>query len=560
MKKNLFFLLLTFILIVPSFFSLLRPGYFPMQDDMQAFRLQQLDKCVKDGQIPCRWVPDAGYGYGYPQFNFYAPFVYYLGEVFHLVGWQFIDSVKILFILGFVLAGFAMFLFVQELFGGLPAVLAAVLFTYSPFRAQEVFVRGALSEFWAGVFFPLILWALLKLVKEGKRRYLIFSALSIAGLFITHNLLSFLFMPIVLLWLIYLFVTFKKTFDCKKVASALLLGFGVAAFFVLPMLLEMKYVHTETMLGGYFDYRQHFVSFKQLLFSNYWGYGSSQLGPNDDLNLSTGILNWTLSALALIAAFLTAFKKKRNIFWLTFFSFTLGLAFLFLIHQRSSFVWILAKPLSYLQFPWRLLIFSSLIFSFLGGVFISLAGKYRYLLGILIVVILFGLQVNFFKPVSWLKIGDKEKFSSVYLQKQVTASIFDYLPIYAKLPPEAKAPDLPEVLAGKAEFRDYFKTSDYQKGKLEIIDKAVIRLPLFDFPGMKVTLDNKEITHVNNNCTKEKFCLGLITFEAEAGVYDFAVRLNNTPLRSISNLVSLGSLMILVFLLFVKNEKIIQKD
>jgi len=97
-NKKYIFSILLFLLIIPSFFSLLRPGFYSMQDDLQAFRLHQMHQCLSDFQIPCRWVPDAGFGYGYPQFNFYAPGVYYLGEIIHLLGIQFIDTVKFLFI------------------------------------------------------------------------------------------------------------------------------------------------------------------------------------------------------------------------------------------------------------------------------------------------------------------------------------------------------------------------------------------------------------------------------------------------------------------------------
>jgi len=114
-KKRYFYPVLLLILILPSILPLMRTGYFFMQDDLQAFRIQQIDKCFVDGQFPCRWVPDAGYGYGYPQFNFYPPSVYYLGEIFHLAGMQFVDSVKLMFILGYILSALAMYLFVKDL-------------------------------------------------------------------------------------------------------------------------------------------------------------------------------------------------------------------------------------------------------------------------------------------------------------------------------------------------------------------------------------------------------------------------------------------------------------
>src|SRR3989344_1077112 len=132
LNKPYFLVIILTLLIIPTFVSLLRTGYFPMQDDLQAFRVHQMDKCIQDMQIPCRWVPDAGYQDGYPQFNYYPPSVYYLGEVLHLIGFQFIDSVKILFILGFIFSAWAMFLFLRAVFGNWSALVGAVLYSYAP--------------------------------------------------------------------------------------------------------------------------------------------------------------------------------------------------------------------------------------------------------------------------------------------------------------------------------------------------------------------------------------------------------------------------------------------
>ncbi|MCX6705300.1 MAG: hypothetical protein NT162_03115 [Candidatus Woesebacteria bacterium] len=88
--KRLIPIFVLIMLIFPTFSKLLQPGFFSMQDDLQAFRVYEMDKCFDDFQIPCRWVPDAGYQYGYPQFNFYPPLPYYLGAGLHRIGFQYI--------------------------------------------------------------------------------------------------------------------------------------------------------------------------------------------------------------------------------------------------------------------------------------------------------------------------------------------------------------------------------------------------------------------------------------------------------------------------------------
>jgi hypothetical protein len=110
-SKTWNWLALLLILIIPTFLALLRPGFFPMQDDLQAFRQYEMNQCFADLQIPCRWVPDMGYKYGYPQFNFYSPGVFYFGQVFRVFNIQFIDITKLLFVLGFVLSAVTMFIF-----------------------------------------------------------------------------------------------------------------------------------------------------------------------------------------------------------------------------------------------------------------------------------------------------------------------------------------------------------------------------------------------------------------------------------------------------------------
>src|SRR3972149_11736898 len=113
MKKIINFLkvhkwFLVILLSLPIFWRLLPFGIHSMQD-FHLFRLYEFDKCVESLQIPCRWAPDAGLGYGEPLFNFYSQLTYVFGEVIHLVGFSLIDSLKGLFILSFILSAVSMF-------------------------------------------------------------------------------------------------------------------------------------------------------------------------------------------------------------------------------------------------------------------------------------------------------------------------------------------------------------------------------------------------------------------------------------------------------------------
>lgn len=559
-----FLIILLILLTIPTFWTMIRPGFFPMQDDLQAFRVFEMDKCFQDFQIPCRWVPDMGYQYGYPQFNFYSPSVFYLGEVFHLFGLQFIDSVKLLFILGFILSALTMFLFLQSIFGRMPAFFGALLYTYVPFKAVQVYVRGSLSEFWALVIFPLLFWSSYQFIKTKQTKYGLFLAGSICLMLTTHNLLSILILPVLAVWCLVLLKIEKRWKMTHFLISFGLLGLGLASFFILPALFEKQYVHTETLLSGYFDYRQHFVSLQKLFLSNEWGYGSSNLGQTETLNLSTGIVQWICGIVGLLGGVLF-FKKDRKLSFLIFFAGGVALLSLFMIHQKSSFIWAIIPGLNWLQFPWRFLSLSTFFLSFLGAASIyylqflhlSFLRKQQSLVaGLIFIIAAISLAVTFYHPKDWYNISDKDKFSGQSWEKQLTISIFDYLPIFAKLPPNHVAPAVPESLEGDTKIDSYSKSSNHQNGFVITTNGTTIRLPLFDFPGMETLVDIKQVSHSHDNCTNEEYCLGLITMSIPPGYHAFSAQLTDTPIRTLGNSISLASLLLLIGGFFYSLRKI----
>ncbi len=553
-KKELFWTLAIILLTLPVYSKLIQPGFFPMQDDLQAFRVYEMDRCFDDGQIPCRWVPDAGYQYGYPQFNYYPPSVYYVGAALHRLGIQYIDTIKILFVAGYLVSAIAMFALVRAILGNWPGFVASILYTYIPYKAVEVYVRGALNEFWSLAIFPLIFWALYELIKTEKKKYFIWLAVSIGILLITHNLMTLIFAPFALAWATFWLVRTKKWKATLQIALSGLLGLGLAAFFFLPVLVERKFVHVESLLSGYFDYRQHFVSLYRLFLSREWGYGSSGF-PNELLNLSTGLIQWVAGLVAIGLAIIN-FKKKKEISMLAIFLGAMSITALFMIHMKSSFIWARLPVLWWMQFPWRFLSVAIFLLAPLAAIGVALSGKLKYFFGTILIIFAIILNIGFFVPKAWLQISDKDKFSGSSWEKQLTISIFDYLPIYAKLPPPSKAPALPEILDGNAKFTDYSKGSNYQKGKIEVNKDATVRLPLFDFPGMKVTTNGSVVAHYHNDCRGQVYCLGLITFKLPKGSYNFEVRLTNTPIRVVGNYLSLTSILVLIWLIIKKDEKV----
>ncbi|MBU1032095.1 hypothetical protein KKE03_04230, partial [Patescibacteria group bacterium] len=128
--SNLYFfigLLLTLSLLWPLFTA----PYFIHHDDVQVIRVYEMDKCFKDGQIPCRWVPDLGGLYGYPIFNYYAPLPYYFGELIYFLTGSLLISAKTMFALSFLGAYIFMYLLGSKMWGKMGGSISAVFYSFA---------------------------------------------------------------------------------------------------------------------------------------------------------------------------------------------------------------------------------------------------------------------------------------------------------------------------------------------------------------------------------------------------------------------------------------------
>ena len=318
MKKDLFLLVL---LIFPAFAWLLQPGYFSMHDDLQSMRQYQLDKCFTDWQIPCRWVSDLGYGYGYPLFNYYPPLPYLIGQPFRALGFQYIDVVKIIGILGFGITALNMYLLGREFWGRGGGLISSVFYTYAPYHSVDFYVRGAINEFWAMAFYPLIFWTTYKLIASQKPKWISFASLSIAALMLSHNPMLMIFAPVLILWCLFWLIKFRSVksivyLTIRNLSLSALWSLGLAAFFTLPVLFETKFVSVWTLTSGYFNYLAHFLDVRQIFLNINWGYGSSELGPNDSMSFALGFLHWIIPILILLFIFSKKFMScMQHKYW-----------------------------------------------------------------------------------------------------------------------------------------------------------------------------------------------------------------------------------------------------
>ena len=551
--KNLLFFLILIVAIIPTFYSLLKQDYYVMHDDTQMIRQLEFEKCLKDGQIPCRWSPDLGYEYGYPLFNFYPPLPYIVGQFYRTLGFSFMNSVKLSAATQIILSTIFMYFLAKSLFGRIGGLFSAIFYAYVPYHALNIYVRGAYNEAWAAVFFPLIFYFSYKLIKTSKTKNVIGLALAYSGLFLSHNPMLLTFTPFFIAWTLFWLIIEKKITFSKKIINQLplftkflfsgLLSLSLTAFFVLPMIFETKYTQIQSMFQGYYHYSVHFVSLFQLFISNFWSDGASVPGPNDGLSFMVGYLHWTIPLLIVIFCLYLLIKKKpiSNKIIISIFLSFLGLFSIFMAHNKSTFLWQIFTPVQKIQFPWRFLNNTAFLLSLSVGVLPFVFHKYinkktSIIISFLFIVVLFLLNFTYFKPLQSYSITDDQKFSGGNWTSQIASGIYDYLPKTANQPAKTAAiPYITKVdpknsiinLSGQKKGTDwlFFNLFLNQDSKITISQLA--------FPEFQITDKGQKIDY---QIEPE---MGLMVLNLKAGEHQIYVKLKNTPIRTIANYISL---------------------
>lgn len=527
-------ILITLLTLLPFFNS----KFFYTQDHIFIARLQQMSIALSSGQFPVRWAPDLRFGE--PLFNFYAPLPYYLGSVISLLGLNFIWVAKVLFVLSSILSALTMYLFCRKLFTKYASFVVVALYTLAPYRAVDLYVRGALSEAWAFVFFPLIFYASTILSQKVNLMGILLLAFSLAGLILTHNVMTLMFLPFLVLWWIYIVLSEKNIRVILSFLTALIFSLGLSASFLLPALLERQFIQTQYLLVGYFDFRAHFVAYRQF-FSTFWGYGSSLWGPKDGLSFQIGPVHWAVFLLAVIGGLI--YRKNRKFLLMLPL---LGIGFfvsIFLQHNKSAFLWEAIPLMAFIQFPWRFLAISIFFVSIMGGVATDYFGQRFKLLYLVLIVLLIIINFQYFRPKEYVDDSFFDKFLNTQSMRKGVDLTKDYLPIWVK-GVDGEVFETPRAEKGEIIISEIERKSTSLSANIQVISDSLIEAPITYFPGWEVWTNDRLIPQ------SAPSKMGLIRFELPKGNFQLRIELKDTLVRTIGNMISLGSLLLGVMLLY----------
>lgn len=448
--KKLFPYLLFLLVVGISVRPLLANQFFRVHDFTHGARVVEMFRGFQDGQIPVRWSKNFGYGYGMPTFLFYAPLPYIIGSFFYWITENLVFSLKIIWAVPSILSFVGMYLFTKKHVGRLGALVAATAFTLAPYRAVDLYVRGALGEIWGIALFPWVLWSIDQWFIERKKIDIKMIFL-VTCLFLSHNLMALFFIPVMGSYLLvkWLTTTKRKVSELFYLSLQMILAFGCSAFYLLPAFLEKNVTKfDEKILTGYFDYSLHFLYLRQYFQEN-WQYGGSSWGPDDDISFFLGygqLIGLGFLTILLVRYLFrffsknkTSFKQKLNRLFIYHSHRSITFAFsgvflaiaLFLAIQKSKFIWDRLEILQIAQFPWRFLSLSILFLAaLLGYIFrFSVSQKVRLGIASVILVSLTLPAIKYFQPEKYL--DDPSAFyytDETRIRTQMSETWVDFLP------------------------------------------------------------------------------------------------------------------------------------
>ncbi len=525
-------LLVVFVIALLPLIDLLKPG-LPVTHDGQdhVARIANFYTSLSEGNIIPRWAGNLNWGYGHPILMFLYPLPSYFASLFKAVGFSFVDATKLVFGVSYIASIFAMYLWTRSRWGIAAGFVAAVLYGFAPYRFVDLYVRGAIGEHVAFIFPPLILWGVDGISKMQNRGVII--SLATAALILSHNAVSLMFLPIIGLYVLYLF-HFQSSRNFKFLLLTvyyLLLGFALSAFFWLPAFFEGKYTLRDIVTKGELSGR--FVPWSWF-FSSPWNYGGG-----NQFTKSIGLAQWivVLGSLFLL--------KKRSTRLLVGSFLILFLVSLFLMTDASSLIWKTVTMLQKFQFPWRLLSVTVFLGAALGGIVVPAVSKkyvWKFALGLSLLAIV--TTSSMWKAKEYM-IKPESFYTGVY---KGTTDTGESSPIWSVRFMEHISSSKMEVIDGNAIIEEGRRTTTRHEYTVQASVKTRLVENTLYFPGWRVLVDGIPTTIEFQDPTWR----GLMTFFVEPGDHRIEIIFEDTKLRKFAHAVTMVGIVFLLISLYGK--------
>lgn len=522
--------LISFILVFDLFFNIGHSAH--MDGRAHITTIAQFYRAIQSGDLKPTWADWFG-NYGMPVPLVAHQLVSYLGAWITFITNNVITSWKIVAFIAALLSNLLFYKFLRIHFGQLSSFVAVFIYNVAPYRILNLFVREALPEFFASVFFPMVLIALHYLIKEKKPGAVFLLIISITGLSLSHPMMLVVSSFIIFPYLLYLLKSEKKRLkQLFIVGASSIWGLMIASYYILPLNFEIKYFYYGLL-------KNHLTEGQTLHLRNFidpnWYYYFERDILNRGHFVTPGLFEVIITILGLgyiLKRFLIDKNKKVDVFMIAVF---VGLISLFLTTDYSLVFYKNINILSNIQFPWRMLSLFIFIPPIIIAYFLNKLSRQKlYLAGILLVVFfgVFRFPQLYSKNNTDHPLG-RYMFTVVNLHSTnmntIWTGVTDDYPVKK---------EKPEIISGEGKIISKKVSNSWRK----YIVKAETPIRMVDytfyFPGWRVWVDGKEV----DIQFQDPAFRGVITYNVDKGKHEVYLKFTNTKIRVLGNIISLFSL------------------
>lgn len=412
-RKHIIYIFLIFVVGSIISIPLLNNKLNVLKDDgiQHIIRINEITECLKNFEST-KISNNLCNGFGYSWDIFYGNFTSIIPGIINIFVDSGINTFKLFLYILLILSGISMYISTYKMFNKHElSIIASVIYMCAPYHLNDMYIRYAVAEFASFIFIPLVFSGLYCILnnnnndsdnknrdrknlinnkegyeqKENSNTGICMLILGSSGLIITHLISTTITAIFAFIYLIFNFRKLKDIKMLKKILLSILLILMVTSYFWIPLLensINTKYeVYEPNKMSSSESVNYHRVELKDLI-SNKDNFQIHELGiVTIALVLLTIYSIWKMD------------REKRKIV-LIFLGF--GIISILLTTKLINWEYV-PKIFLFIQFPWRMLEFSSYFLSVVASVSFCSTIKNVKIIDVLYVLLITVLLTGIFK-------------------------------------------------------------------------------------------------------------------------------------------------------------------
>lgn len=519
---------------------------------------------IKDGQIVPTIVSNFCGGFGYSWNLFYPPLSTYINAIFYCIIHNYFICIKLTIMFSIILSSIFMYNLMNDVSKNKKiALMVSIIYITSIYFITDIYVRLAIGEIMVYMFLPILFRGLYDIFYEnGKKNYLL--TFGAVGILLSHNISSLIISIISSVFIIIHIKKLYKSKESSRIWKNLFINAGfiilIVLFFYIP-LLQHKFATEYLALTG-IGFTSKKIIMENRIFIYQLIYGKFQFGyslpPNEGID---GEMCFSLGLPILIPLLFTPIcykkiRKDRRILYIS----TLIIGIITALMATDLFSWDkMPKIFIFIQFPWRMLLYSTFLLSIIAGInIVKCIENRRFIkLKLFIIILMVVTHCGFYisrvvilkyeHDISYVyKIEKVGKFNEFDWQ----CANYEYLPINAVIANNyiQNRENNVVILYGNIQIENEKKERNNMQFSISnTYEESILELPYIYYLGYDIKLNEKEIDYQES----ENGFICITIPKGEEGT--IKVKYTGTKLGNFSFYISFSATVI--FIIYIITEK-----